>query len=326
MKPFNLKTFSLALLSIILLLSGGMMLYKDFVPDNSLNYHSRSLDATSIDKLTTSYTVDSLINYAISRGNADPFHLTVARYQDETGNYRQAIVFPSNSGYDGPVLKTDDLRNRAWNHAAQSIREHVGQNAIFFTWWDNAQRLHLMTSRNGWAFAPIAEAYPQIDEKDLWREIGGDFDPDSKRLLQLAEWLMMDATKGLNQVKKVLSPEQSAYFLISLDDLARLQELSVLVDRPIPLESRVFRSTDNVHSLIVKVKSWATEGGTGSYMVQPIPGIGVRAWRITDLKAENLLLVRLLPFTHSLEKPLESTKIVFRSEWGGYITIFELEV
>lgn len=325
MKLFSLKTALKALFSIILLLSGGMVLYNAFTPNHSLNYQSRILDVQSPDKFSTSFTIESLADYAIRRGNAAPFHLKVARYQDESGAFHQAIVFPPDSKEDGPILKTETLRSQVWNDAAQSIREHVGQNSVFFSWWDNTQRLHLMTGQDGWVDAPIAEAYKKNDEKDLWREIGGGFDPDSRKLTQLAEWLMMDADDGLKQIKKVLTPGQTAYFLTSMDDLSRLQELTVLADRPLQLQSRVFRSTDNFHNLITMVKSWAKDGGTGSYLVQPIPGVGVRAWRITDKKDENLLFIRLLPFTHSLENPLENATMVFRSDWSGYLSIFQLE-
>ncbi len=325
MRPVNLKKASFALLSIMLLLSGGMMLYRDLIPDQTLHYQSRALPPLSPDQYHSGFTVEKIDDYAVSRGNAAPFHLNVARYQDDTGTFRQAIVFPPASENAGTLLNIDTLRSQVWNQAARSIREHVGQNAVFLSWWDNSQRLHFMAGRNVWVDAPIAAAYKKNDEKKLWREIGGGFAPDTNRLTRLAKWLMTDAGKGLEQIRKTLPPEKTAYFLTSMDDLARIQELSLLADRPLQLQSRVFRSTDNFHTLITAVKSWAKEGGTGSYLVQPFPGVGVRAWRIMEKKDEDLLFIRLLPFTHSLENPLDGVTMVFRSDWSGYISIFQLE-
>lgn len=322
----TLKTAALGVLSFALLLTGSIVLYNDLKPDDSLKFHTQRLDQVDMSKLMTQYPVTNLIQYAISRGNHELFHLTVARYQDETGNNRQAIVFPADANDKSPILNAENLRYQVWHQAALSIKEHVDQNAVFFTWWDNAQRLHLLTGRSGWANAPNLKAYRQKDEQALWREIGGTFDQNPNKLAQLADWLMMDAEQGLKHIRKELSSNQTAYFLISLDDLSRLQELSILIDRPIPIESRVFRTSDNIHTLIAQVKSWSkTGGGNGKYLVQPLPGIGVRAWRITDLTAENLLLVRLLPFTHAIEVPLENITMVYRSEWGGYLSIFRLD-
>lgn len=324
MRPVSLKKVSLALLSIMLLLSGGMMLYQDFLPDQTLHYQSRALPLPSSERYHSVFSIEKIDDYAVRRGNASPFHLKVARYRDDTGTFRHAIVFPTDSENSGALLNIDILRNQVWNQAAQSVREHTAQNAVFFSWWDNSQRLHLMAGRNGWADAPIAEAYEKNDEKKLWREIGGGFAPDSSKLKRLATWLMTDAEKSLEQIREILPPKKTAYLLTSMDDLARIQELSLLTDRPLQLQSRVFHSTDNVHTLIAAVKSWAKEGGTGSYLVQPFPGVGVRAWRIMDKKDEDLLFIRLLPFTHSLENPLDGVTMVFRSDWGGYISIFQL--
>lgn len=324
MRTANLKTASMALLSIVLLLSGSMMLYRTYNPDQSLTFQSHHLDVQTLGNFPAYFPIKTLVGYSIRRGNAPPFHLKVARYRDEAGNFRQAIVFSPNSQREF-LLDAESLRSEVWNEAAQSIREHVDDNALFFSWWDNTQRLHLMAGQDGWAGTPLKEAYTTKDAIHLWSEIGGRFDPDSNKLMHLAKWLMMDANQGLEQVKKVLLPDQTAYFLTSMDDLARLQELSLLAGRPINLRSRVFRSTDNFHNLIIKVKSWAKENGTGSYLVQPVPGVGVRAWSINDKKDENRLFIRLLPFTHSLENPLEDATLVFRSERSGYISIFKLE-
>jgi hydroxylamine oxidation protein HaoB len=322
----TLKTASLALLSIILLITGGMLVYEDFVPKPRLNFQAKKLALESLGKLPTRYTIKSLTEYTVGRDDhTDLFHLTVARYSDETGEHRQAMIFPSNSESEGPVLNPNELRHRVWTQAAQAIQQYVDKNAIFFTWWDNAQRLHLLTGMDAWVDAPVEQAFSINAEQDFWRQVGGDFDTDNKRLTQLAEWLLMDANEGLQRIKQELSTDQSSYFMMSLDDLARLQELTALTGRPNSLESKVFRSTDNIHNLINQVKRWSKEGGTGNYLVQPIPGVGVRAWRITDSKAENLLLVRLLPFTHSLAKPLVNITMVYRSEWGGYLSIFKLD-
>ena len=51
----------------------------------------------------------------------------------------------------------------------------------------------------------------------------------------------------------------------------------------------------------------------------------MRAWRVTSRTFESSLLVRLLPFSSSLERDLpRGVKLVYQSAAGAYLSIYEL--
>lgn len=299
------------------------MLYKNFNKNAALSFNTRTIDTEIAKGLVTAFAIDKVDIFSISRNHQSAFELMVAHYQDHEKQLRQATIFPKTKTTQ-LSLNIDSQRGQAWNSAAQAINQHSDDNTLFLTWWDNAQRLHLMTGRKVWAHAPSAAAFQKQDERQLWREIGGGFEPENKRLKQLANWLVMDADQALIQIKKALTPDQQAYFLVTVEDLARLKEIANLSEQPLPFQTRVFATTDNMHTQISQVKTWAQQDSTGSYMVHSIPGVGVRAWRIKGSVTENSLLARLLPFSHALEKPLDGIDLVYRSEHGGYLSIYRL--
>ena len=116
------------------------------------------------------------------------------------------------------------------------------------------------------------------------------------------------------------------FLLVSTDDLSHIQEMSYLAGRGIPLETRLFSSQGDIHGVVASVNAWAGEdGGTGSYLVQPARGFSVRAWRVTDPAFENSLLVRLLPFSSSLDRdPRDRARLVYQSATGAYLSIYEI--
>jgi hydroxylamine oxidation protein HaoB len=59
-------------------------------------------------------------------------------------------------------------------------------------------------------------------------------------------------------------------------------------------------------------------------MLQPIDENFVRAWRIIDPAFEDSLIASLLPFTTAAEKELADVKLVFRSDWGGYLSLYQI--
>ena len=51
----------------------------------------------------------------------------------------------------------------------------------------------------------------------------------------------------------------------------------------------------------------------------------VRAWRVTEPAFEEPVLVRLLPFSSSLERnPPERARLVYQSAAGAYLSIYEI--
>lgn len=279
--------------------------------------------------LETHYPVQALTAYTVEPGAGPKYRLLVATYRDGQGASRKAQVYLPvadssvvREALDGPSL--DRVRGGHWNAMAAAIGRHTAEDALFVSWWDNAQRLHLYTGREIWLRSPAPEAYRSDCERTLWAAVGGGFARDG-RLARLAGYLLDDADAAVASLRAELPRDKHAYLLVATDDLMRLQEMANLSGREIPLETRVFPFTGNVHGAISSVKDWAREGGgTGSYLVQPMPGQQIRAWRIVEPAFQETLLVRLFPFTSSLDRLPQGLKLVYRSDWGGYLSIYEL--
>ncbi|MDD5034092.1 MAG: hydroxylamine oxidation protein HaoB [Methylococcaceae bacterium] len=261
------------------------------------------------------FSPQRIVRYRIGREETGGVELNQAQYQDGQSR-RSAIVFP-------PALGEGGLRHDLWKGAAEAILAHTEENALFVSWWDDAQRIHFLSGRNPWVEAPVAAAYPDRKQRDFWEKTGGGFAPDESKLKQLARWLSMDAQAALREMAQALPKGAPIYFLICLDDLARLGEIEALSGVHLPFDLRNFPQSGNVHSQIAEVKRWAGEKGPGSYLVQQLPQSGVRAWRIGTDEGARTLLARLLPFTSSLEKPLEGQPLVYQSGWGGYLSVYE---
>ncbi len=249
----------------------------------------------------------------------------VAHYQDIAGQIRQALIFLSTKQnpqqVPAQVADLNHLTWQAWLDASASFRNTKAKNALFMTWWDNAQRIHLLSGKKSWANAPAREAFDRR-QQGFWQHVSGGFLKHSEPLKQLADWLLMDAQQAIDTIEQRFEKPNQLYFLVTIDDLARLSEMSTLSGKSVPFETRVFRSDENIHRLISRMRRWAREKGNGSYLVQHLPQLGVRVWRITTAEGEKTLLARLLPFTSSLANPLRSLKLVHRSEWSGYISIY----
>jgi len=279
-------------------------------------------------RLETHYPVQALTAYTVEPGAGPRYRLLVATYRDGQGASRKAQVYlPAadssvvQEALDGPSL--DRVRGGHWNAMAAAVGRHTAEDALFVAWWDNAQRLHLYTGREIWLRLPAPEAYRSDGERTLWSAVGGGFARDG-RLARLAGYLLDDADAAVASLRAELPQDRHAYLLVATDDLMRLQEMANLSGREIPLETRVFPFTGNVHGAISSVKEWAREGGTGSYLVQPMPGQRIRAWRIVEPSFQETLLARLFPFTSSLDRLPQGLKLVYRSDWGGYLSIYAL--
>jgi len=320
---------------IMLLLAGGMVLlfglpeiggrspsgfdfeeYPALMPGND-NFPS----------VESRYPIQAVERFGIGRPGGRPLLLQVAVYRDEQADTHRAIVFlpdrpDSGAQQNGVAPDLNRRRWQAWLDAAQAIDRHVDDDALFVTWWDNAQRVHLLTGKKSWIQSPAAELFA-ADHRDFWRRVSGGFFENPELLRYLAEWLTMNTEQALASILESVGKGQEVYLLVSTDDLARISEIGKLSGRPLPFETRVFRMDGNIHNLIARVKQWASEKGSGSYLVQRLPGVGVRAWRITTPAGEKMLIARLLPFTSSLSDSLPAgLDLVYRSEWGGYLSIY----
>ncbi len=263
------------------------------------------------------FPVETLARYRIGHEAGGGVELNVAHYQD--GQKATAIVFPP----AGNAQSEASLRHDLWQAAAEAIQKHTGQDALFLSWWDDGQRIRFLSGRKPWLDQPAAAAFPDAKQQEFWRQAGGGFATDETRLKQFARWLSMDADAALAEMDQALPKGQPVYWLVCLDDLARLSEIEALSGVKLPFEARVFPQADNIHSQIAEVKRWAGEKGVGAYLVQQLPAGGARVWRVTTEDGVKTLLARLLPFTTSLAKPLEHQALVYQSPWGGYLSVYQ---
>ena len=189
------------------------------------------------------------------------------------------------------------------------------------------QRLHLLTGRRGLPRLPDAGGYPLPEQDRLWEHVAGGLAQDDS-LACLSRRLLENVDEALAGVGDCAWGDENGtvHLLVSTDDLSHIQEIAYLAGRAVPLETRVFSSEGDIHGVVASVNTWAGDGdGTGSYLVQPATGFSVRAWRVTDEAFEDSLLVRLLPFSSSLERGApRRAKLVYQSSAGAYLSIYEL--
>ena len=278
----------------------------------------------------TSFRIDGISRYSVSVGSSLSYSLNVARYRDSDGAPRRAIVhLPENRFEDAPAFGLDPslFRREAWNDLSRSVARYTDERARFVGWWDNMQRLHLHTGRRGRPQFPDAGSYPRPEQGELWKNIAGDFLQDDS-LSCLSRQLLEEVDKALAGIAECAWHHESdpVFLLVSTDDLSHIQEISYLAGRGVPLETRLFSSQGDIHGVVTSVNAWAGQGGgTGSYLVQPAPGFAVRAWKVTNKDFEDSLLVRLLPFSSSLERDSpEHAKLVYQSAAGAYLSVYEI--
>jgi hydroxylamine oxidation protein HaoB len=270
------------------------------------------------------YPLEEVSKYQVQQGETVTFSLDSVQYRHSDGELHQALLYlPDTSAPpDTPAITSKTLRHDLWQAASAAILEHSQENSLFLSWWDNAQRIDFFTGRASWASAPLAAAYPHKHEQALWKQVAGPFGQEEAPLRQLASWLTMDTEQALLDMASKLQTDRSVYLLVCLDDLARVSELETLSGKKLGFEARLFAPSTDIHNQINEVKRWAGETGTGSYLVQNLPGQGVRAWRILDSETENSLFAKLLPFTSSLAHPVAKLELVYQSGWGAYLSIF----
>lgn len=306
-------------------------------PESKLFTITSSSDIEKLSPLNSFFQINSIETYHISLEENDSHDLSVAKYTDEQNRNKKAIIYlPDADASDDESTvdkakkafssadKSSHYRYEKWLGTSEAINKHTNEQSLFVSYWDNAQRIHLLTGRETWILGPDKNAYSSSAEQALWESVAGGFDTEGK-LSKFSQYLLQDMDTAITELKKELSDDRETYILVSNDDLAHAQEMAALTGQGLPLETKLFPAAAELHNSISKVKEWAKEGeGTGSYLVQPMSEKFNRVWRITDKSFEDSLLVRLLPFTSSLDRPFDKTKLVYQSDWGAYISIYQL--
>ncbi len=288
-----------------LLLAGAALLLSALWPAKDL-WRVERVSLTVPADLVSHYPPTGFERLAIQHSKTGK-RLTVylARYRDETGTPRQTLLPEPGS-----------RQWQAWMELAEFLRTRLEPNALVIAWWDDSQRIDFLSGRIVWVRQPPENAFAPA-EHSLWRLVSGGFGNPSGKLTQLAKWLTQSSEEASGEIVR-LKPDTPLYLLVSSDNLAHASEIERLAGRKLPLEVKIFPSTGNFHGQIAAVQRWAQEKG-GGYLPQKVPG-GIAAWRTVEDGTEPLL-VRLLPFTTSLGKPLPGLVQVYQT-LGGYLTLY----
>ena len=269
------------------------------------------------------FPAERLTRYRLGKAQDLDIPLSVIDYRNEENQLEKVTVYPETK--PATAVRSANPRMSLWSKVAEAISKHASPDALYITWWDNAQRIHFLTGEATWPRRPAAESFAGLPLAAFWQEAAGGLAVDTAPVRQLAQWLTMDADLALQAIRSDPNLSRMPYLLACVDDLARLGEIERLSGVSIPLEVRYFPSGEDLHGQIKEVRRWASETGSGAnYLVQPVVGGGVRAWRVTRPEGSNLLLIRLLPFSKSLESPLEGLRLVYQSHWGAYISLYEV--
>lgn len=152
-------------------------------------------------------------------------------------------------------------------------------------------------------------------------------DSERGQLANMAHWLTMGSDKALVEMRKFFGTSRPIYLLVTNDLLMRLGEMVDYGGTPLAFSSKTVPAHDNLHGDIAQIKQWAYEEGGGNYLVQK-EGLHYHVWATpkASVTENKSLLVRLLPFVDSLKKLPEHVKLVYQSHWGGYLSIYKIDL
>ncbi len=266
------------------------------------------------------FPVDTLRTLTIAGESKRALEFHQVRYHNANTDF-SALVFlePNQQGISSLPTPSNTA---AWQEFKQTYQTLPATNSILLGWWDNSQRAHFYSNAPVWLQSPVAKMFP-AETQTVWKQLSGGFSSDATASKQLAEWLLMDANDALESIKTHFQGE-NVQLIVSLNDLSRLSEIAALSNRPIPFETRVFSQADNLHSLITQVKRWSRDQASGSYLLQKISPLQIRAWRITSQTGKNTLFAKLLPFTSTLTNPNKQLNLLMRSKPNNYISLFQV--
>lgn len=292
----------------------------EFIP------HTITFDQIPLHETGTRFPIIRIERIGLTAGEASGFNLDIAHYRGQLGQPHSAIIYLNHNSTTPKSIALpnglNELRWNAWLDAADALRELPSESPMIMTWWDNGQRIDLLTGLRSWIKSPVAAAFTS-EHQEFWKMVSGGFEKQPQRSIELADWLLTDSELAMESIKKAQPLNaDNIYFLVTIDDLARLAELCALTGKPIPFETRLFEFSGDIHGLISRIKHWSQLKGNGHYLVQHLPSNSVRAWRITSTEGERTLLAGLLPFTSSLKNPNQHLKLIHRSSWSGYISIY----
>lgn len=333
---WNPKKAVLILVCGALLFTGSVMLFQQikiiFFNDGDTRQTSPAelnfkLLQGQTSELQGAFTVDSVDNYIFQRNGKDAFSLLLAHYKDAQNQQHRAVLFPKAKQESTTLSNPTDLRQTIWQEAGRAISQNTPKDALILSWWDDGQRLHFLSGREAWVSKPSSESFISPTWKSLQDNLLLASDSERGQLSNIAHWLTMDSDKALVEMRKFFGKSRPIYVLVTNDLLMRLGEMVDYGGTSLLFNSKAVQAHDNLHSDIAQIKQWAAEEGDGNYLVQK-EGLHYHVWATpkASVREKNSLLVRLLPFVDSLKKPPEGLNLVYQSHWGGYLSIYKIEL
>ena len=277
--------------------------------------------------LQGAFTVDSVDNYIFQRDGKDAFSLLLAHYRDVQNQQHRAVLYPKAKQESSPLTSPTDLRLTIWQEAGTAISQNTPIDALILSWWDDGQRVHFLSGRDSWISKPSSETFSSPMWKGLQDNLLIASDSERGQLSNMAHWLTMDSDKALAEMRKFFGSSRPIYLLVTNDLLMRLGEMVDYGGTSLSFSSKTVPAHDNLHGDIALIKQWAYEEGGGNYLVQK-EGLHYHVWATPkgSVIENNSLLVRLLPFVDSLKKLPEHINLVYQSHWGGYLSIYKIEL
>jgi len=317
----------LLLLSIVLLATGGTMLYRQgaFSPamqaDGGEQLAVRHASAAQTGA-PGRFPAQSVERYIFSQDGKDLFDLLLARYQDNEGMQQGAVLFPKDA--QEIASSPTGLRHDVWQSAAEIIARKAPEDALFLSWWDDGQRIRYLSGKAPWLQRPAMQTFVNPVWKALKDNLPAASAEEGARLTQMARWLTMDSDKAIAEIAAHFGASRPVYLLVNNDLLLHLAELAAYGGAPLALDAKNIPAGNDLHGDIAQVKRWANETGEGNYLAQK-EGNYYRVWSTPDAKAKNSLLVRLLPFVDSLKQLPAGVSLVYQSHWGGFLSVYKVD-
>lgn len=326
----TLKKSVLLLSSGVLLLAGSTLLIQQihtaFFDDTQTQLHVKFSQGLASD-IQGHFPVDAVDEYTVQHNDKDAFSLLLAHYKDRDNQQHRAVLFPKSKQQTNLMPSSTELRQTIWQATAQAINQNTAEDALILSWWDDGQKIHFLSGRNAWLTKPAKETFIS----PLWKNLQDNMllasDAEHEQLAKMAHWLTMDSDKALTEIRSFFGKSRPIYILVTNDLLMRLGEIIDYGGTPLSFNSKAVPAHDNLHGDIAQIKQWAYEEGDGNYLVQK-EGLNYHTWVAPKFSQteKNSLLVRLLPFVDSLKKLPDGVQLVYQSNWGGYLSIYKIDM
>jgi hydroxylamine oxidation protein HaoB len=279
-------------------------------------------------KLKTRFPIDGISLYRVAAPDGAGILAAQALFRDADNRAATALLAIRRNGPETtpgalpPNWLSADKPLSLWNEAMTTLRERAEPNAQIAGWWPNAQRVRLFTGLATTPWWALRSGYGDPHTWPVWSVLSGGFGEDGKPQRQLARCLTQHLSAALPCLKALLPADRPAYLIVTTDDLGHLDEMRTLGGNAVTLQNRQFPLGKDIHGTIRRTREWAEEIHAAGYLVQQADTAAVTVWASTRPVDQEALLIRLLPFSHSLQQTIPQFELLYQSSWGGYISIY----